>query len=119
MELVAHIYGQPIKPAEVARLAPVVIEVAGQGDRVAQRLVQQAGEALAIAVSAVSRALGMTQAIPLALTGGLLLGAPLLRTHVLDALSARGGEYAPVIVVDQPVVGAVHLAQELALQESI
>ncbi len=118
-DLVAYIYGQPIKPAEVARLAPLVIEVAGQGDSVARRLVQQAGESLAQAVDAVSLALRMTQAIPLALTGGLLLGAPLLRTHVLDALSARGGEYAPVTIVDQPVVGAVRLARELALQESI
>lgn len=118
-DLVAYIYGQPIKPAEIARLAPLVIEVAGQGDRVAQRLVQQAGEALAIAVDAVSRALGMTQAIPLALTGGLLLGAPLLRAHVLEALSAHGCDCAPVIVVDQPALGAVRLARELALQEPI
>ncbi len=118
-ELVTHIYGQPIKPAEIARLAPVVIEVAGQGDRVAQRLVQQAGESLAQAVEAVSRALGMAQAIPLALTGGLLLGAPLLRAHVIDALGAHGCEYTPVTLVDQPVLGAVRLARELALQESI
>ncbi|MBI5567580.1 MAG: BadF/BadG/BcrA/BcrD type ATPase [Chloroflexi bacterium] len=118
-ELVVYIYGQPLKPAEISRLAPLVIVVAGQGDRVAQRLVQQAGEALALAVNAVSRALDMTQAIPLALTGGLLLGAPLLRAHVIDALGAQGCEYAPVIVVDQPVLGAVRLAQELALRESI
>ncbi|MBP7687409.1 MAG: hypothetical protein KA765_05865 [Thermoflexales bacterium] len=118
-EIVASIYGQPIKPAEIARLAPLVIEVAGQGDRVAQRLVQQAGESLAQAVEAVSRALGMTQAIPLALTGGLLLGAPLLRAHVIDALGAHGCEYTPVTLIDQPVLGGVRLARELALQESI
>jgi hypothetical protein len=61
----------------------------------------------------------MVQAIPLALTGGLLLGAPLLRTQLLDALSAQGCECSPVILVDQPAMGAVRLARELALQESI
>jgi N-acetylglucosamine kinase-like BadF-type ATPase len=118
-DLVIHVYGRPLKPAEIARLAPLVVEVAGQGDPVARRLVQQTGAALATAVCAVSRALGMVQAMPLALTGGLLLGAPLVRAHLLDALGARGCECAPVIVVDRPVVGAVRLARQLALQESI
>ena len=118
-DLVMHVYRQPLKPAEIARLAPLVVDVASQGDQVAQQLVTQAGAALATAVCAVSRALGMVQAIPLALTGGLLLGAPLVRAHLLDALSAQGCDCAPVILVDQPVVGAVRLARELALQASI
>jgi N-acetylglucosamine kinase-like BadF-type ATPase len=117
-DLIAHVYGQILKPAEIARLAPLVVDVAGQGDRVAQRLVNQAGAALAAAICAVSRALGMAQPIPLALTGGLLLGAPLLRTQLLNALSVQGCECSPVILVDQPVMGAVRFARELALQES-
>lgn len=118
-DLVAHVYVQTLKPADIARLAPLVVEVATHGDRVAQGLVSQAGAALAVAVGAVSRALSMTSPVPLALTGGLLLGASLVRQHLLAALGEQATDYAPVLTVDQPVLGAVRLARELALQEAL
>lgn len=118
-DLIAHVYGQTLKPADIARLAPLVVEVATQGDRVAQGLVSQTGAALAAAVGAVSRTLNMTSPIPLALTGGLLLGAALVREQLMLALGAQAAAYAPVLTVDQPVLGAVRLARELALQEAL
>ena len=52
------------------------------------------------------------EAIPLALTGGLVLGTELVRTRLLEVLEESGIRFTPVKLVPDPVVGAVRLARE-------
>jgi hypothetical protein len=101
-DLVAHVYRQPLRPAEIAQLAPLVVDVASPGDPVSRRVVLLNGAAHATAVCAVSARWawsGNSSRSPV-----VSARRALVRAHLLDALGARGCECAPVIVVDQPVV---------------
>ena len=51
--------------------------------------------------------------IPLALAGGLLLEAELLRDNLRAELTRRGDAFSPVVLVREPVIGAVRIAAEL------
>lgn len=116
MELIPRVYRSGLRPADIARLAPVVVCVAEEGDVVAQKLIERAGAALADTVIAVARALQLERVqIPLALTGGLLLEAETVRKHFLDELPAREHTFSPVELVYEPVVGAVRLALKMVV----
>ncbi len=113
-ELIPRLYRSEFKPADLAQLASIVVRVAAEGDPIAQKLIDGAGTALADAVVAVAHALGIEdEAIPLALTGGLLLGAESVRERLLAELKSRGCVLASVKLVHEPVVGAVRIAQKL------
>jgi N-acetylglucosamine kinase-like BadF-type ATPase len=113
--LIARVYRSGMKNADVAALAMVVVHQANAGDAVASRLITEAANALVDMLSTVARALRLDAApIPLALTGGLILNAALLRTEVLRTAYARGLNFQPVTLVHDPVRGAVRLALELA-----
>jgi N-acetylglucosamine kinase-like BadF-type ATPase len=97
-------------PGAVAALAKLVQEAARAGDRVAQALVANAAEELALHVLALLQRFPAEAAVPLALAGGILTsGFP-----VREALVAALGERAPrVTVVSQdvdPPRGALALA---------
>jgi N-acetylglucosamine kinase-like BadF-type ATPase len=109
MELIPRVYRSGLKPADIARLAPVIVRIAEEGDGVARKLIERAGAALADTVIVVARALQFEQA-PLALAGGLLLEAETVRARLLDELQARAYTFAPVKVVHEPVAGAVRIA---------
>lgn len=114
-ELIPRLYRSEFKPADLAQLASVVVRVAAEGDPIAQKLIDGAGTALADAVVAVAHALGIEEeAIPLALSGGLLLGAESVRERLLTELKSHGCILASVTLVHEPVVGAVRIAQKLA-----
>ncbi len=114
-ELVGRVYRSGMKPADFAQIAPLVIRAAEEGDGVARKLVRDAGAELARAILAVARALQFAEKeIPLALTGGLLLGADIVRDHLLAALDNPMWQFAPVVLVRDPVVGAVRIALDLA-----
>ncbi len=113
-ELIPRVY-QTDSPNTLARLAPLVIAAAQQGDAVAQQLIARAGDSLALMVVAVARALQFDHtATPLALTGGLLLAAEPVRNALLCALKDKGYEFKPVQLVHEPALGAVRLALDLA-----
>lgn len=112
-ELIAHVYRPGAAPAELAVLAPLVTRCAGEGDAVARRLVEQAGQALAMTVRAVCVALDFQEEVPLALTGGLVLSAAAVREALLRALGQTQYRMNPVTPVDAPVRGAVRLARSL------
>lgn len=113
-DLVAYVYRPERTHSEIARLAPIVLRTAKEGDAVAQHLVDQAANALAAAVDAVSRTLHLnTAAFPLALTGGLVLGSPALCRQIVSLLEQRGSRVSPTELVHEPVIGAVKLALEL------
>jgi N-acetylglucosamine kinase-like BadF-type ATPase len=112
-ELIGKVYQAGSKPADIAQLAPLVIHLAEEGDALAQALVDNAVKALATAVAAVTHALAFQEpAIPLALTGGLLLESEFFRARLLALLPP--GRYSPVLLVDQPLLGAVRVAITLA-----
>jgi N-acetylglucosamine kinase-like BadF-type ATPase len=99
-------------PAEVATLAPHVLEVARQGDVVAQGIADYAARELSQLALCLLPALDAEPPVPVAITGGLLApGAPLRR-----AVLAKLAEDASLAVVEQPVdaaMGAVRMAGEL------
>ncbi len=114
MELIPRVYRSGLAPADIARLAPLVIRSAEEGDAVARGLVERAAAALADTVVAVARQLQFTEAeIPLALTGGLLLEAESLQTNLVAELRNRGANFSPIVPVQEPVAGAVRMAIEL------
>ena len=113
-ELIARVYRSGLKPADLAQLASIVVRAAEQCDPIAFALVMNAGEALAITIHAVAHKLDIAhKTIPLALTGGLALSAPMIRAHLLAAANVRDLNLAPVTLVDEPVTGAVRIALEL------
>ncbi len=111
-DLIARVYRSDLKPGDLARLAPIVIHVASQGDEIAQKILDDAGDALAAAVSAVARQLELRDDIPLAMTGGVLIETDMVRARLLATTHARGFHFVPHLVT-MPVQGAVHLARQL------
>jgi N-acetylglucosamine kinase-like BadF-type ATPase len=88
------------------------LEVAGQGDAVASRIVAAAAHQLALTVAAAAAALNLSpQNLPLAMTGGTLLGSDHYRQTVLRALEERGIRADPVTLVHEPAEGGVRLAR--------
>jgi N-acetylglucosamine kinase-like BadF-type ATPase len=113
MELIARVYRPGLVPADLAILAPVVTHCAEQGDAVAQQLVNGAADALATAVRAVCAALDFKQETPLAMTGGLILSS-IVQKAFSRALEQLPYRISPITPVEEPVRGALRLAQELA-----
>jgi hypothetical protein len=72
-----------------------------------------AGAALAETVAAVARSLGWTSgSLPLAVAGGFLLSATIVRQRMIDDLTRRGYQVAMTSVAD-PVRGAIILAERM------
>jgi N-acetylmuramic acid 6-phosphate etherase len=108
-ELIAAIYRSGRDRADLAALAPLVLEAA-QEDEVAAAIVEQEARELAQAGEAVMRQLRWKGPIPLALAGGLLLGSEVYRQRVLGALKDLNIEPSPIALVEEPAQGAVQLA---------
>jgi len=112
---ISSLYDAPLEPARIAALAVGIVALAGGGNRVATKIVQQAGSDLGDLIRAAARACGLVEASPrVALTGGLFAENSLL-TYVLElriinelpgAAIVRGGDGA--------AVGALRLAEALA-----
>lgn len=118
MQLIGRVYRPEARPADLAELAPVVLATAEAGDETAYRIVRRAGAELGRTVLAAAGAASFSgPAIPLALTGGLLLGSETMRRALLDALAGGPCRFEPVEMVYAPVAGAVRLALELAKDE--
>ena len=96
--------------ATLAALAPVVLEAAEAGDRVAAEIVTTAATELSAAAAAAARQLGLSAAFPVALAGGLLASSLAYRERFLRALTDRGLTADPVTIVTEPAEGAVRLA---------
>jgi len=112
--LIPKVYRSGLKPADLAALAPLVTAAAHDGDAIAAAIVTRAGASLAQIVQAVARALDFgADPTPLALAGGLLLGAGGLREALMASLSGSGRTFAPVGEAREPVAGAVAIARSL------
>jgi N-acetylglucosamine kinase-like BadF-type ATPase len=102
-------------PAQVAALAPHVLNAAREGEMVAQRIIEEAAGELSHLVRALSRHFSDTEDVRLATAGGLLRpGSPLLaalRARLnTDVPRARFADVSGS--VDAPV-GALRLAADL------
>ena len=99
-------------PSEMASLAPHVLEVAAQGDPLAQGIVDYAARELSQLAICLRPTMKAEEPIGVALTGGLLSADRPLRRQVL----ARLGEEPGLRPVDAPVdavVGALRLAAQI------
>lgn len=97
-------------PGEVAALAPAVLDAAGAGDAVAQRLTEEGAEALASLVRGLRPAFPAGHTVPVALAGGLMV-TPTYRAAVLARLARLEGVSPHEAAVD-PVEGALALARQ-------
>jgi N-acetylglucosamine kinase-like BadF-type ATPase len=96
-------------PAEIASLAPQVLEVAAAGDPVAQGIADYAARELSLLALLLAERVGDAQPMRVALTGGLLETVPTLRRAVLAKLADQP-TLRPVGEPIDAVLGALALA---------
>ena len=96
---------------EVAALAPIVLHAAADGDKVAQRITNEAiGEAVKL-VGAVTKALAFDTPFPLALAGGVTCRNQYFRDALLLELNKLRPPPGVITVVDEPVLGSLTIAR--------
>ena len=95
---------------EVAALAPVVLEAAGNNDTVALRIVSHAVTEATKLVTAVVKSLGLDQPYPLAIAGGVICGSQYFRDELKKQLMLTDPQPSSVTVVDRPVLGCLKIA---------
>lgn len=96
-------------PAEVAALAPYVLEVASHGDPLAQGIADYASRELTQLAICLLPMMDVEPPVPVALTGGLLTSNGTLRRSVLARLQEEPGLTPLELPVDS-VQGAIRLA---------
>ena len=102
-DIMHRLYSRGMSRAEIAALAPQVIETAQNGDQVANNLLDQAARDLAQCVVAVARRLDMTAACNLILIGGLME----IEEEVVRPLTALLREQLPACHIRQPILPPV------------
>jgi N-acetylglucosamine kinase-like BadF-type ATPase len=113
-QLIHFIYQSNIPIAEIAALAPLVETAGLAGDMPAQEIMTQAGNELAIAVRSVTNQLELDETIPCAMAGGVLTHSQLVAGAFLSEAASLGLRLNPIIYVNEPVQGAIKLAQRAA-----
>jgi N-acetylglucosamine kinase-like BadF-type ATPase len=114
-QLVTAVYRIAGDRAAIASLAEVVTQTADENDKVAQQIIDRAAADLAAMVAAVAEKLFATSdAFPLVLTGGVLLGSQELQSRLQAHVASRGLRLESIRCVPDPVAGAVRLAQSEA-----
>ena len=112
--LISAIYSPSFDRLRIASLAPIVVAAAEEEPAIRDEILIPAGQELARSVAAVIRALGDFRdhggPIPLAVSGGFLLGASGVMKSLLDQLEQWGYQVEPTVVPD-PVQGALVLAR--------
>lgn len=100
-------------PAEVAALAPHILEVAAEGDPVAQGIADYAARELSQLAITLAERLSAEPPIGVAVTGGLLGGDTPLRRAVIQKL-LEGPQLQPVEEPVDAAAGALSIARRLA-----
>jgi N-acetylmuramic acid 6-phosphate etherase len=118
--LIPMIYQGRLDRASLARLAPLVVEVAEAGDCVASAIVEGAASELAELAAAVAAKLCFSATpVPLALAGGVLLGSAYYRRLFLSALEKKSIQAAPLALVSNTAEGAIRIALEAAAARTV
>jgi N-acetylglucosamine kinase-like BadF-type ATPase len=116
-ELVDRVYNGDMGSREVAALVHLVREAAGEGDEVAVGIMEEAGEELGIAASAVIRRLGLRGWFPVALNYGIVNCGGVLRAALERAVRRGSPDCEFIELRFPPQVGAALLAlQELGVE---
>ncbi|MEQ8207361.1 MAG: BadF/BadG/BcrA/BcrD ATPase family protein [Woeseia sp.] len=103
---------------EIAALAPVVMHAAIDGDAVAIALIDSGARATAALVAATIQKLGLSDNTSLAMAGGIACSGDFYRDRLLNHLAAAGIQPQPLIVVSEPVEGALVMARDQLLAGS-
>jgi N-acetylmuramic acid 6-phosphate etherase len=115
MDLIPAVYRGGWDRAALAGLAPIVLDAAGQGDAVANRIAAHGAHQLALTVAAAAMRLNLPpDHLPLAMTGGTLLNSEHYRQGVLQGLEKLGIHADPLTLVHDPADGGVRLARQAA-----
>lgn len=109
-QIISWVYDKETTKGVLAGLSNLVMEEAEAGDSVANRILADAGSALADIALAAADQLDMRSGVSLTLTGGLLIHNPAYRDRVL----ARIGERATVNTVELVHEPALTAARSLA-----
>ena len=113
-QLVAAIYASDDPRLALAQIAPLVTQAAEEGDVTANNIVRRTAADLALLVESVVERLGFRQAeFPLAIAGGVLTGARTIRSALKKSLDFNNLA-ASIVVVPEPIAGAIALAAEAA-----
>jgi N-acetylglucosamine kinase-like BadF-type ATPase len=114
-DIMHRLYVTGMSRAEIAALAPLVIEAARGGDQVSLRLIRQGTQELADCILAVARRLGMAAGpCELALVGGLFRAGDIFVLPLREAVGERLPQCQISLAELPPVLGACLLAlQEL------
>lgn len=113
-DLIRVVHGGEWDRTRLSGLAADVIRAADEGDTLAERLVGDQVRELAECVVAAAAGVGIPPAaVPLALAGGLLVGAPTYRDRLLRQLRGLGIRPDHVIAVSEPAEGALRMASRL------
>jgi N-acetylmuramic acid 6-phosphate etherase len=109
------IYRNPSPRATIASLAPVVIELADEGDVSALSIIAAAGRALAELAARAARSVSLADdSFVVAAAGGIFTGSKLIQDRLRTELRNYRLRFE-LRVVDEPLVGCVRLAaQEFA-----
>ena len=100
-QIVTTIYSPEFTRARIASLAPEVLAACAEAPETGDQLLTPAGAALAEIVAAVARSLGWTSGLlPLAMAGGFLLSATLVRQPMIDQLTQQGYQLDITSVTD-------------------
>lgn len=114
-EILRKLYLERMSASDVARLAPLVTQLAEQGDKVAVRIVERAAEHLALHVVALVKKLGMLeeQPVKVAVVGGVFKAGRVVLEHFEKKLR----ECLQVEIIRPefpPAVGALILSYTLS-----
>ncbi|MBA2276801.1 MAG: hypothetical protein H0W06_03475 [Chloroflexia bacterium] len=107
--LIARVYGDRASKGDIAALSDIVVQSAADGDSIANTLLTDAAEALAVTGLAVARRLSFGDDVPLALAGGLLASVPSLQETVIRHFTVSH-PVSTVVVVTDPALSAARAA---------
>jgi N-acetylglucosamine kinase-like BadF-type ATPase len=109
-QVVSRAYDPATGKREIAVLSSLVIEAGCNDDEVANHIIGTEAGKLANQVVAVARRLGFTDALPLAMSGGLLLYVPMYRTRLRDAIQRQQPIGTLSLVLDPALSAAQAIA---------
>lgn len=108
------LYVNPMEKHEIARLAPLVLHAAEEGDAVALQLLQRGVDLLADCVAAVARRLHLDgDTVEIVLVGGLFQAGDLFVKPFADAVAKRLPSFRLLWPELSPTLGAGVLALEM------
>jgi N-acetylglucosamine kinase-like BadF-type ATPase len=111
-QIVSRAYDPATGKREIAALSSLVIEAGCNDDEVANHIIGTEAGKLANQVIAVARRLGFTDALPLSMSGGLLLHVPMYRTALRAAIQRQQPIGTLSLVLDPALSAARAIAAD-------